>query len=221
MKQKKQPNFQAWLKEFLSNNEKNAKEKPTKKQYLMLIFAAGIAFMLLGNFFGTDANNKNALPVMKPDETEGEAAVFKQDSGTPSSMIDYENRYENQLREVLENIIGVNDVTVMVNLDSTKAKVFQKNITAQSQSTDETDREGGKRKVEDRSRDEQVVILRNGDKEQPLVVKTMKPEIRGVLIVAQGVDNLKVKQMVVEAVTRVLDVPSHHVSVLPKKSKGE
>ena len=91
----------------------------------------------------------------------------------------------------------------------------------QTQLTDETDREGGKRKVEDQSTDEQLVIIQNGEKEVPIVVETKKPAIRGVLVVAKGADNIQVKKWIVEAVTRSLDVPSHRVSVLPKKTKGE
>ena len=37
-----------------------------------------------------------------------------------------------------------------------------------SQTTGETDKTGGKRKVEDESLDEKTVIIREGDKETPL-----------------------------------------------------
>ena len=83
--------------------------------------------------------------------------------------------------------------------------------------TDEIDREGGKRTVEDTSKDEQIVIVRNGDKEVPIVQETKKPQVRGVLVVAQGADNISVKKMIVEAVTRVLDIETHKVAVMPKK----
>ena len=65
------------------------------------------------------------------------------------------------------------------------------------------------------------MIIQNGEKEVPIVVETKKPAIRGVLVVAKGADNIQVKKWIVEAVTRSLDVPSHRVSVLPKKTKGE
>ena len=62
-----------------------------------------------------------------------------------------------------------------------------------------------------------MIIIRNGDEETPLVVATKKPDIRGVLVVAKGADNLQIKKWIVEAVTRVLNVPSYRVAVLPKK----
>jgi stage III sporulation protein AG len=38
-----------------------------------------------------------------------------------------------------------------------------------------------------------------------------------VLIVAKGADDVRVKKEIIEAVTRVLDVPSHRVAVSAKK----
>jgi len=137
------------------------------------------------------------------------------------AISEYETSYENELKEALELITGVSDVTVVVNVDATETKILEKNMTTQSQSTEELDREGGTRKVEDLSKDEQVVIIRSDNSESPIVTKIVKPEIRSVLVVAKGVDNIKIKQMVVEAVTKGLDVPNHKVAVMPKKSKGD
>ena len=50
-----------------------------------------------------------------------------------------------------------------------------------------------------------------------LFLQTKKPEIRGVLVVAKGAENIQVKKWIIEAVTRALDVPSHRVAVMPKK----
>ena len=43
-----------------------------------------------------------------------------------------------------------------------------------------------------------------GKKKFRLSVETKKPEIRGVLVVAKGADNIQVKKWIIEAVTRVL-----------------
>lgn len=42
------------------------------------------------------------------------------------SIQDYERDYENQLKEILETIIGVEDVSIVVNVDATSLKVFEK-----------------------------------------------------------------------------------------------
>lgn len=215
-----------WLKKLFNSSTANS-EKPKKTssiQYLAILLCLGIALMIFSNF--TKSNNtEESIPVFKSEANESSesVAVFsnKGSGDQPNSMQDYEYAYEKQLRDALEQIVGVSNVTVMINLAETERKVFERNVSTKQQNTDETDREGGKRKVEDITREDQVVIVRSGDKEEPLIAKTEKPTIRGVLVVANGVENIQVKSWVVEAVSRVLDVPSHRVSVLPKNSKGD
>lgn len=212
-----------WLKNlFQSNVEKKKKNSPL--QYVAVVLCVGVALMLFSNF-SKSTNTSESVPVFREEmvKTDNDVSAFVNNKGDnqTNSMLDYEHQYEKQLREALEEVAGVSDVSIMINLAETETQVFEKNSSVRQQNTDETDREGGTRKVEDISRDDQVVIIRSGDKEEPLIVKTEKPSIRGVLVVANGVENIQVKTWVVEAVSRVLDVPSHRVSVLPKNSKGD
>jgi stage III sporulation protein AG len=197
-------------------------KKPSKYQYFILVLILGVAFMLVSNLFlsGEEQAN-NVLPVSSTSSEES-TEVFKQSKGgSTDSISDYEAEYENQLKEVLETISGVGTVSVVVNIESAGEKVVEKNRITGNQVTKETDREGGKREVEDQSTDEQVVIIQDGEKEAPIVVQTKKPEIRGVLIVAQGADNIHIKKTIIESVTRVLGVPSHRVAVASKKMKED
>jgi stage III sporulation protein AG len=214
----------AWLKKLLSKDGQPDK-KAGKYQYLLLVLLFGAAIMLISNTLFKENASTEDMSVFKNEEKakqEDEVPVFSQkQSGGNDEISNYEKAYEAQIKEALDAIVGVGDATVVVNVDATEKKVLEKNKTTQKQTTDETDREGGKRKVEDQSQEEQLVIVRNGEKEVPIVIETKKPEIRGVLVVAKGAENIQVKKWIIEAVTRALDVPSHRVSVMPKKTKGE
>ncbi|WP_243290204.1 stage III sporulation protein AG [Bacillus sp. FJAT-47783] len=194
-------------------------KKNSKSQYVVVLFLIGIAFMIVSNFF-SQSQRETMETINDINGSEG-TEVFKQTDENQSTIDIFEQEYENQLKEALETIVGVDDVTVVVNVDSTSEKILEKNTVTQSQSTTESDRNGGTREVGDQSTDEQVVIIRKGDQEAPIVIKVEKPEIRGVLIVAKGVENIQIKKMMTDAVTRVLDVPSHRVAILPKKSKED
>ena len=198
-------------------------KKPSKYHYFILVFILGIAFMLVSNLFTSDTNQtQEALPTTSTSATEESTEVFKQEKSSNSGSIsDYEDEYENQLKEVLETISGVGDVSVVVNVDATAQKIIEKNRVNQTQVTKETDREGGTREVEDQSIDEEVVIIQDGEKQTPLVIQTKKPEIRGVLISAAGADNIHIKKTIIESVTRVLGVSSHRVAVVSKKMKED
>ncbi len=144
----------------------------------------------------------------------------QKDSTGNNLISDYEHAYETQLKEALDTIVGVSDVTVVVNVDATEKQVLEKNRKTQTQLTEETDREGGKRKVEDQSTDEQLVIIRDGEKEVPIVVETKKPDIRGVLVVAKGADNIQVKKWIIEAVTRSLRCSKPSSFSFTEKNEG-
>lgn len=133
------------------------------------------------------------------------------------SMKEYEEFYETSMKEILEQIVGVGEVVVLINLDSTEQKVFQTNVRIGTQVTDEKDHQGGNRTIDDSTRDETVVTISNGSGEAPVVVKTLKPTIRGVVVVAEGAENTKVKSWILDVIQRSLDVPAHRISVVPKK----
>jgi stage III sporulation protein AG len=214
-----------WLKNLISGDEKKDK-KNIKLQYLLLVGLFGALIMLANNIlFSKDSSVEKSISTFQHQSAiaQEDAAAFanKSDGGGNEIISNYEDAYETELKEALEQMLGVNKVTVVVNVDATDKKVLEKNVVTGSQTTNETDREGGKRQVEDASIDEQLVIIRSGDKEGPILVETKKPAIRGVLVVAQGAENVQIKKWIIEAVTRVLDVPSHRVAVMPKKSKGD
>jgi stage III sporulation protein AG len=208
----------SWLKNILAKGETSDK-KSGKYQYMILVLCIGAAFMIVGNVLFSDKSaptDSKAVTSTQAEATDVETFSLKKDSNN-KSIAGYEEEYEKQLKKALEEMLGVDDVTVVVNIDSTDKKVLEKNTVTKSQTTEEKDNEGGERKVQDTSTDEQLVIIREGEKEVPIVVEYQKPAIRGVLVVAKGAENIQIKKWIIEAVTRSLDVPSHRVAVMPKK----
>ncbi|MEH7009881.1 stage III sporulation protein AG [Neobacillus niacini] len=208
----------SWLKNILAKGE-NSDKKSGKYQYMILVLCIGAAFMIVGNVLFSDKAAPVDSKAVNSSQEEGadvETFSLKKDSNN-KTITGYEEEYEKQLTKALEEMLGVDDVTVVVNIDSTDKKVLEKNTVTKSQTTEEKDNEGGERKVQDTSTDEQLVIIREGEKEVPIVVEYQKPSIRGVLVVAKGAENIQVKKWIIEAVTRSLDVPSHRVAVMPKK----
>ncbi|MEH7458582.1 stage III sporulation protein AG [Bacillus sp. JJ1127] len=210
----------SFFRNLLKGDEKDDKEKGKKvtPKFLLVLLILGILLMFSSNFFQT---KKEEVPVFKEKTSQDsgkDVPTFGQKNSDNMSIVEkYEKAYEQELKSALEDITGVKDVSITVNLDSSEEKILEKNTVKRSQTTSETDKTGGTRKVEDESLDEKTVIIREGDKETPVVLRTEKPKVRGVLVVAKGVDNIQIKAMVKEAVTRMLDVPSHRVAVLPKK----
>ncbi|MDT2191466.1 hypothetical protein [Paenibacillus larvae] len=106
---------------------------------------------------------------------------------------------------------------VMVNIESTEETVVERNAKESHQTTSEKDTNGVSRNISEITRDGQVVLYQVSGDQKPLVLKYIKPKIRGVLVVAKGAENMTVKRMISEAVERSLDVPAQKISILPKK----
>ncbi|MFG6114380.1 stage III sporulation protein AG [Halobacillus sp. MO56] len=189
-------------------------KKLNKRGYIVLIGLIGLLLLMVGNIF--QKPSPDPIDLAAPTESGAAAETSINNADTNEGIKELEDSYEKELTPLLENIKGVSEVEVMVNLGATKEKLYDKNLIIGKQTTEESDKNGGERNIEDYSREQQLVLVRQGDQELPLLIQTKKPNVKGVLVVAKGVDHMQVKQWVVEAVSRVMDVPSHRVSVMPK-----
>lgn len=195
-------------------NKNKGEKKKTFIPALLLLGTAGVAIMLLGTFFQPDGNPST----MSPGKSETSQEVLASGKETTNSMFEYENEVEKRLEKILANIAGVGQVSIMVSIESTEEIVVDKNHTQRTQTTKETDAKGQSRDITEQSNQDQTVIMKEGGGDQPLVLKTIKPKVAGVLVVAEGATSLKVVAMIREAVQRALGIPSYKIDVKAKKS---
>ncbi|SHE45727.1 stage III sporulation protein AG [Seinonella peptonophila] len=206
------------LKEWWAEVEKRWRENPTqKKLYRRILFLGllGVGLLFFSSLFEMKEEPISFSPSNTP-TTSKSASSVNSASNSHTNMETYERQYERDLEQVLDRIVGVDDVSVIVNLDSTEEDVVQIDEHHSEQVTTEMDTKGGNRSIRQGTDDKKPTFYRNNNGEQPLVVKRLKPKVRGVLVVAEGVENLQVKAVVIEAIQRTLDVPLHRISVLPR-----
>lgn len=130
----------------------------------------------------------------------------------------YSDNMEDRLEKILSKIDGVGEVKVMITYETSTEVVPASNVTKSQQTTKETDTQGGNRVIEQENTSENIVTVSNKDyNNSPIVIKEIKPIIRGVIVVADGVDNLQVKNNLIEAVTTIFQIKSHKVKVYDQK----
>ena len=110
---------------------------------------------------------------------------------------------------------GVGQVNVMLTAFSNEEKVLAEEKTEDYEHQEEKDEAGGARTSE-RNSSHNKVVLQSGN--TPFIIKENKPRIEGVLVLAEGADNGEVKVRIIEAVSRLLNVPVHKVSVFKKQN---
>jgi len=189
------------------------KEIKNNKQitFLIIIAAIGVLVLLIAPLNMQSASLETTSESLPPTQN-----VIGQNNEN-MNMLDYETLYEEELKELILTIPGVSAVTVSVNLDSSEEIVIEKNIRTIGNETNEKDNNGGTRVQKEQSLEEQVVLIKNKDGDKPIILKTIKPKVRGVVVVAKGAENMQVKKWITEAVQRLLDVPLHRIAIIPKK----
>lgn len=125
-----------------------------------------------------------------------------------------EEQMEQALEETLSQVKGVGKVQVALTLESTNRKIVEKDVP-DSQNSETRKSDGESSESISSSQEETTVYERDGDgSEVPYVISEEYPEIRGVLVVAQGGDQPVVVQEIQEAVMALFDVDAHKIKVM-------
>ncbi len=178
---------------------------------LIMLFMAGILIILLsfpsvfGAFRPSDKNSQ-----------ENKSQDLQNDTNTTSYAGNtYISEMENKLKAVLKKVSGVGDVEVMITTKGTQEQIPLKDSSSTQESLNEVDGEGGSRTDNSAKRDESTVLVTNEDGNSvPYILQELEPEIEGVVVIAEGGDNVVIKMDIMEAVEVLFDVPAHKVKVM-------
>lgn len=113
---------------------------------------------------------------------------------------------EERLCDILGEIEGVGDVSVMITYFESEKKDIAYEVR---ESENKRDSSGSGEKTVDRQ-----AVMSDGT---PMVVKEVYPEVKGVIVVAQGAENVRVRENISTAVQAVMNVAAHRVCVYEKK----
>lgn len=144
--------------------------------------------------------------------TDSEVSEVSKDTNIPESA--YSDSMESRLETILSQIDGIGEVQVMITYETSTEVVPASNTTKSEQTTQENDKQGGTRTIKQENTSENIVTVSEKDyRNSPIVIKEIKPIIRGVIVVAEGADNPEVKNNLIEAVTTIFQIKSHKVKI--------
>ncbi|MDR1642102.1 MAG: hypothetical protein LBT59_20630 [Clostridiales bacterium] len=151
------------------------------------------------------SNSKQASQALPPKEEE-------------VAVEDYEARLERRMEESLSQISAVGKVKVMLTIAYGREIVVAEDKTANESSTKEVDAQGGSRTVTASDVAEEKIIVTNEDGESvPLVLREISPKIEGVIIIAEGGDNVFVKEALTNAAKAILNLEADKVQIFKMK----
>ncbi|MDN4601681.1 stage III sporulation protein AG [Paenibacillus sp. F6_3S_P_1C] len=207
-----------WLKKMESwfGGGEGGQRRSQTFRWLIILGLIGVGIMLFNSFVNVKKIDSENIGREPPDPATSMASI-QTDLTDQNPFQAIEIAFEDKIKGVLENIVGVGTVDVMVTVDSTEELVVQRNVKDSQQLTEETDANGGKRHMTQYTRDGEIITYEISGDQTPIVTKKLKPQIRGVLVVARGAENKVVKDLITDAVEKGLNVAAYRISVVPRK----
>ncbi|WP_297519093.1 stage III sporulation protein AG [uncultured Clostridium sp.] len=195
---------------FLEKISKNKKIAPLVILVLILILVCfSLSYLKdVNNISNSEKNNLN-----------GNAEV----DFTQAPVIDheYEQVETKELQEILSKIEGVGTVEVKLRFGGSEIKVPATDSNSQQSKTEEVDSEGGQR-VNNEATDGDKVVMKNDDGgNAPYILETKKPEVIGVMVVAEGAGNSKIKYEIGKAISSLYDISLEDVSIFSMEEENK
>lgn len=190
----------------------------TNRNNLLVLILAGILLMVI------------ALPVDNGKEKTEDAAetsgptadIINNDSfllnGTEEVQDTETEKYiammEQKVEELLCKMEGAGKVKVIITLRTSVEKIVEKDIPVSRSNTTEEDSQGGMRTVNTMDTGESTVYSTAGNVSEPYVVKTVSPEVEGVLVLAEGAGNGTVSRDLSDAIQVLFGIEAHRVKIV-------
>ncbi|ODA41705.1 stage III sporulation protein AH [Desulfosporosinus sp. BG] len=168
---------------------------------LVALIAVGMSFIYLGK------GSENPVQSMQAKSTSTSVSTTNTKIGA------LEKELENKLQVNILQMDGVGKVQVSVSFSTGLKNEYARNQNVTRRTSKETDKSGGTRETTEVTENNQVVMP-NGSS-QPVMVMEDRPEVAGVLVIAEGARDPKVREGIHTAIQTLLNIPSARITVVP------
>lgn len=202
------------------NNNTNRKNNFTNMFILILV---GIFLLMSVGVFSKHKTTTTMaeLSINKNKESKDLDENLKLDNNEENKGSKDVQKYGEELNEKLKRILGLIDgvgrIESMIYFESGEQYVPAININNSISATEETDTNGGKRKINQNNDGKTIVTFNEKDRTKPLITETKAPKITGVCVVAEGATDKVTQLRIVQAVVNLFNLPENKVQVYPMK----
>lgn len=203
--------FKDKLKKIIGNSEGQGNNKRKIENLVFLVIILIITVVIINYVWsGEKSSNKNvtnSAGKQLATTNNNQTLVSSQNSNTESISL------EEKLEDILSKIEGVGSVKVFINYSESSETVAMYNENSKTSTTEETDKSGGTRKVEQTDSQKEVIYQEQNGTKTPIVQKTVEPKIEGAIITAKGAGDINVKTSIIQAVEAATGLATHKIQV--------
>lgn len=124
-----------------------------------------------------------------------------------------EYNLEENLEDILSKIAGVGKVKVLVTYSETSEVVAMYNEKNTLNNTEETDTNGGVRKIEKTDTDKEIIYEEKNGQKTPITQKVIMPKIEGAIVTAEGASDPAIKTNIIQAVSAATGISTYRIQV--------
>lgn len=124
-----------------------------------------------------------------------------------------EEKLKKELKSTLSQIKGIGKVDLMINFQCSEEYIPAEEKSTSKSVTNEKDNEGGERRITQDTDGSKIVVSTDGNITKPVMLKRINPKVEGVIIVAEGADDEKIKKDIVLAVSSLFGIPNYKIQV--------
>lgn len=197
------------LKELVvkKEGEPNKKKIENLVVFLIILIITIIAINVVWNDDTEETEN-----VEPSSDKSKQLASSVEEIETASDSVSTDETVKN-LEEILSNINGVGKVKVMLTYSQTSQTIPLYNQDSSEKNTEETDTQGGTRKVTETDTKTEIIYKEENGEKIPITQSIISPKIEGAIITAEGAGNATVKTNIIQAVEAVTGVATHKIQV--------
>lgn len=178
----------------------------------VLIVILGIVILIAGDWLFERKEKPQAENEPWKKQAEETVAVS---AGTEENA-----KLEKQAADILSQIEGAGKVNVMITYMFGKELFPAFDTKTNKNGTEEKDTGGGTRNLDQTEEEKKIAYEeQQGGVKKPVILKEKMPEVKGVVVVADGAGDAVVKEKLSKAVQVLLDVPIHRIQVFERESK--
>lgn len=118
---------------------------------------------------------------------------------------DYIKKTEKNLEKLLSDIEGAGSVKVMLTVDTCYENVYAKSY--------DTKGEKNETGTQNELSEEYIIVKKGSNNEECLVIKVYEPTVKGVAVIAEGADSIRVKTAITDTVCALFNISTAQVSV--------
>ena len=133
------------------------------------------------------------------------------------SQVVEQNELEQKLEAILSKIEGAGNVEVLITYSQSSELVPVYNESSTVSTTEESDQQGGTRKIEENTTQKEVIYEENSGQKELVTQKVINPKVEGAIILAEGAEDSTVKTNIVQAVEAVTGIATHKIQVFTSK----